>query len=92
MEHYHREGQLVDHKPNNPQEIPHTRCHLLPIRDFCPNKEINKHKYFLYLTRLYGVMKLKKDDTGLLQLALLVSQDFIIKYYQVMLKLPFIPT
>ena len=31
-------------------------------------------------------MKLKKDDTGLLQLALLVSQDFIISYYQVMLK------
>ena len=37
-------------------------------------------------------MKLKKVDTGLLQLALLVSQDFIIKYYQVMLKLPFKPT
>ena len=36
-------------------------------------------------------MKLKKVDTGLLQLALLVSQDFIIKYYQVMLKLPFKP-
>ena len=37
-------------------------------------------------------MKLKNDNTGLLQLALLVSQDFIIKYYQVMLKLPFKPT
>ena len=31
-------------------------------------------------------MGLKKVDTGLLQLALLVSQDFIINYYQVMLK------
>ena len=39
VEHHHREGQLVDHKPNNPQETPHTRCHLLPIRDFYPNKE-----------------------------------------------------
>ena len=37
-------------------------------------------------------MKLKKDDTGLMQLALLVSQDFIIKFNQVMLKLPFNPT
>ena len=37
-------------------------------------------------------MKAQKDDTDLLQLALLVSQDFIIKYYQVMLKLPFKPT
>ena len=37
-------------------------------------------------------MKLKKVDTGLLQLALLVSQDFILNYYQVMLKLPFKPT
>ena len=34
-------------------------------------------------------MKLKKVDTGLLQLALLVGQAFILKYYQVMLKLPF---
>ena len=33
-----------------------------------------------------GFMRLKKDDTGLLLLALLVSQDFIINYYQVMLK------
>ena len=33
-----------------------------------------------------GFMNLKKNDTGLLQLALLVSQDFIISYYQVMLK------
>ena len=33
-----------------------------------------------------GFMRLKKDDTSLLQLALLVSQDFIISYYQVMLK------
>ena len=39
VEHHHREGQLVDHKPNNPQETPHIRCHLLPIRDFYPNKE-----------------------------------------------------
>ena len=36
-------------------------------------------------------MKLKKVDTGLLQLTLLVSQDFIIKYYQVMLKPQLIP-
>ena len=36
-------------------------------------------------------MKLKKVDTGLLQLTLLVSQDFIIKYYQVMLKLQLNP-
>ena len=34
----------------------------------------------------------KKDDTGLLQLALLVSPDFIIKFNQVMPKLPFEPT
>ena len=39
VEHHHREGQQVDHKPKNPQETPHTRCHLLPIRDFYPNKE-----------------------------------------------------
>ena len=39
VEHHHREGQLVDHKPNNPPKTPHTRCHLLPIRDFYPNKE-----------------------------------------------------
>ena len=39
VEHHHREGQLVDHKPNNPQETPHTRCHLLPIWDFYPNIE-----------------------------------------------------
>ena len=31
-------------------------------------------------------MKAQKDDSGLLQLALLVSQDFILKSYQVMLK------
>ena len=37
-------------------------------------------------------MKLKKDDTGLLQLALLVSPDFINKYNQIMLKLPFKPS
>jgi len=30
VEHHHREGQLVDHKPKNPPGIPHTRCHLLP--------------------------------------------------------------
>ena len=47
---HHREGQLVDHKPKNPQGIPRTRCHLLPIRDFYPNKEINMCKYFPYLT------------------------------------------
>ena len=39
MEHHHREGQLVDHKPKNPPGNPHTRCHLLPIRDFYPNEE-----------------------------------------------------
>jgi hypothetical protein len=39
MEHHHREGQLVDHKPKNPRGIPHTRGHLLPIWDFYPNKE-----------------------------------------------------
>ena len=32
-------------------------------------------------------MKAQKVNTGLLQLALLVSQDFIIQYYQIMLKL-----
>ena len=36
-------------------------------------------------------MKLKKDDSGLLQLAFLVGQAFILTYYQVMLKLPFNP-
>ena len=39
MELHHRDGQLADHKPNNPQETPHTRCHLLHIRDFYPNIE-----------------------------------------------------
>ena len=38
VKHHHREGQLVDHKPNNLRETPRTR-HLLPIRDFYPNKE-----------------------------------------------------
>ena len=36
-------------------------------------------------------MKLKKVDTGLLQLAFLVSQAFILRYYQIMLKLHLIP-
>ena len=37
--HHHRKGQLVDHKPNNPPGNPHTRCYLLPIRDFYSSKE-----------------------------------------------------
>ena len=38
-----------------------------------------------------GLLKLKKGDSGLLRLALLVSQGFIINYYQVMLKLQLNP-
>ena len=31
--------RLVDHKSSSPQENHHTHGHLLPIRDFYPNKE-----------------------------------------------------
>ena len=54
-------------------------------------KKINKRKYIPYLTSSHGVMELKKVDTGLLQIAFLVGQAFILRYYQIMLKLPFNP-
>ena len=71
--------------------IPVVICY--PFGIFIQVKEINKCKYIPYLASYHGVMKLKKDRLWFTAVSIfLIGQTFILKYYQVMLKLPFKPT
>ena len=73
-------------KPRSLRGSPHILRHLVPIRDFCPNNEINKREYFHTQQVQHGVMKLKRVTLVYCHLALLVSPNFIINWYQVLLK------